>query len=170
MAVSNEQKMLKERIRAVLGARRKTASDLGETDNEKKVYQRQILNDSNVTVETLTKILYMFHDVDANWLILGEGSMHKTVDRPQIFNQQRYEMQNGQNNNGTINFGGSIPYPVQALLDEKDKRIAELEKDKTQLQQYLSIFTRQAEANAPKKKWNLRRGKYRLQTPTYTYI
>ena len=38
MAVSNEQKMLKERIRAVLGARRKTASDLGETDNEKKVY------------------------------------------------------------------------------------------------------------------------------------
>ena len=152
MAVSNEQKMLKERIRAVLGARRKTASDLGETDNEKKVYQRQILNDSNVTVETLTKILYMFHDVDANWLILGEGSMHKTVDRPQIFNQQRYEMQNGQNNNGTINLGGSIPYPVQALLDEKDKRIAELEKDKTQLQGLLAVFTRQAEANGPKKK------------------
>ena len=153
MAVSNEQKMLKERIRAVLGARRKTASDLGETDNEKKVYQRQILHDSNVTVETITKILYMFHDVDANWLILGEGLMHKTMDRPQIFNQQHYEMQNGQNNNGTINFGDTvIPYPVQALLDEKDKRIAELEKDKTQLQGLLSVFTRQAEAVAPKKK------------------
>ena len=151
MAVSNEQKMLKERIRAVLGARRKTASDLGETDNEKKVYQRQILNDSNVTVETITKILYMFHDVDANWLILGEGSMHKTVDRPQIFNQQHTEVHDHATN--TNNFGTqTIPYPVQALLDEKDKRIADLEKDKAQLQGLLAVFTRQAEAVAPKKK------------------
>ena len=151
MAVSNEQKMLKERIRAVLGARRKTASDLGETDNEKKVYQRQILHDSNVTVETITKILYMFHDVDANWLILGEGLMHKTVDRPQIFNQQHTEVRDHATN--TNNFGTqTIPYPVQALLDEKDARIADLEKDKAQLQGLLAVFTRQAEAVAPKKK------------------
>ena len=151
MAVSNEQKMLKERIRAVLGARRKTASDLGETDNEKKVYQRQILHDSNVTVETVTKILYMFHDVDANWLILGEGSMHKTVDRPQIYNNHHTEVHDHGTN--TNNYGDAvIPYPVQALLDEKDKRIADLEKDKAQLQGLLSVFTRQAEAVAPKKK------------------
>ena len=151
MAVSNEQKMLKERIRAVLGARRKTASDLGETDNEKKVYQRQILNDSNVTVETLTKVLYMFHDVDANWLILGEGLMHKTVDRPQIYNNHHTEVHDHGTN--TNNYGDSvIPYPVQALLDEKDKRIADLEKDKAQLQGLLAVFTHQAETNAPKKK------------------
>ena len=151
MAVSNEQKMLKERIRAVLGARRKTASDLGETDNEKKVYQRQILHDSNVTVETITKILYMFHDVDANWLILGEGLMHKTVDRPQIYNNHHTEVHDHGTN--TNNYGDAvIPYPVQALLDEKDKRIAELEKDKTQLQGLLAVFTHQVEANAPKKR------------------
>ena len=151
MAVSNEQKMLKERIRAVLGARRKTASDLGETDNEKKVYQRQILHDSNVTVETITKILYMFHDVDANWLILGEGLMHKTVDRPQIYNNHHTEVHD--NGTNTNNYGDAvIPYPVQALLDEKDKRIAELEKDKTQLQGLLAVFTHQAESNGPKTK------------------
>lgn len=151
MAVSNEQKMLKERIRALLGARRMTASDLGETDNEKKVYQRQILHDSLVTVDTITKILYMFHDVDANWLILGEGLMQKTVDRPQIFNQQRTEVHDHGTN--TNNFGTqTIPYPVQALLDEKDKRIAELEKDKQQLQGLLAVFTRQAETVAKKKK------------------
>ena len=140
MAVSNEQKMLKERIRAVLGARRKTASDLGETDNEKKVYQRQILHDSNVTVETITKILYMFHDVDANWLILGEGSMHKTVDRPQIFNTKNEV--NGSKAGGDINVGTqTIPYPVKALLDEKDARIAELEKMNTTLQNVVNAFT-----------------------------
>lgn len=150
MAVSNEQKMLKERIRAVLGARRKTASDLGETDNEKKVYQRQILHDSNVTVETITKILYMFHDVDANWLILGEGSMHKTVDHPQIFNHNEV---NGSTAGGSINVGNSnIPVPVQMLLDEKDKRISELESDKKQLQGLLSVLTANAQSLAPKPK------------------
>ena len=151
MAVSERQKMIKERLGAVLGARRMTASDLGETDNEKKMYQRQILGESLVTVDTICKVLYMLHDVDANWLLLGEGFSHKTVDRPQIFNQQRYEMQTGENNSGTINFGDAvIPYPVQALLDEKDKRIAELEKDKQQLQGLLAVFTRQAESNGPK--------------------
>ncbi len=46
----------------------------------------------------------------------------------------------------------TIPYSVQALLDEKDKRIAELEKDKAQLQGILSIFTSQAEEQKPKKR------------------
>ena len=54
---------------------------------------------------------------------------------------------------GSINVGTStIPYSVQALLDEKDKRIAELEKDKAQLQGILSFFTRQAEEQKPKKR------------------
>ena len=39
------------------------------------------------------------------------------------------------------------PHKIELL-----RRIAELEKDKTQLQGILSVFTRQAEAVAPKKK------------------
>ena len=153
MAVSTAQMLLKERIRSLLGMKKMTASDLGETDNEKKVYQRQVLGDSLVTFDTIHKLLYEFHDIDANWLVLGEGQMQKTVDHPRIYNQQHYELQNGNNNKGTINLGESvIPYPVKALLDEKDKRIAELEKDKQQIQQYLAIFTAKAEEMAPKKK------------------
>ena len=151
MAISNEQRTLKERMRALLAMRRMTASDLGETDNEKKIYQRQVLGDSLVTYDTIHKVLYMFHDVDANWLILGEGQMKKTADAPHIHNTTN-EVK-GSSAGGSIYVGSStIPYPVQALLDEKDKRIAELEKDKTQLQGLLSVFTRQAEAVAPKKK------------------
>ena len=140
MAISNEQKMLKERIRAVLGVRRKTASDLGETDNEKKVYQRQILGDSLVTFDTIHKVLFMFHDVDANWLVLGEGQMQRTVDHPHIHNTTNEV--NGSSAGGSIYVGTStIPYPVQALLDEKDKRIAELEDDKRRLHTVIDALT-----------------------------
>lgn len=150
----NIEKGIKERIRYALSVKKKNISSITEDDSERIAFGRQInKEDTSISASTIYKVLYALHDIDANWLVLGEGSMHKTVDHPQIFNQQHYEMQNGQNNSGTINFGDTvIPYPVQALLDEKDKRIAELEKDKTQLQGLLSVFTRQAEAVAPKKK------------------
>ena len=150
----NIEKGIKERIRYALSVKKKSISSITEDDSERIAFGRQInKEDTSISACTIYKVLYALHDISADWLILGEGSMHKTVDCPQIFNQQHYEMQNGQNNSGTINFGDTvIPYPVQALLDEKDKRIAELEKDKKQLQGLLSVFTRQAEAVAPKKK------------------
>ena len=151
--ISTEEKLLKERIQHLLSFKKVSVASISDSESERVMLGRQIKGENTVvSFRTIHKLLYMFPDVDANWLILGEGSMHKTVDHPQIFNQQHYEMQNGQNNSGSINFGETIPYPVQALLDEKDKRIAELEKDKTQLQGLLSVFTRQAEAVAPKKK------------------
>ena len=151
--VSNDEKMLKERIRHLLTFKRETIADWADNETLRVRYRRQVNGEASVPYSTLVLILERYHDISADWLVMGEGSMHKTVDRPQIFNQQHYEMQNGQNNSGTINFGDTvIPYPLQALLDEKDKRIAELEKDKTQLQGLLSVFTHQAEAVAPKKK------------------
>lgn len=141
MAVSNEQKMLKERMRALLSTKRKTASDLGETDNEKKIYQRQIHQDSLITFDTIYKVLYMFPDIDANWLVLGEGGMTRTEHlAPRVYNQQRTEVHDHATN--TNNFGAStIPHPVQALLEEKDKRIAELEKINQTLQTLVNAFT-----------------------------
>ena len=145
---------IKERIRYALSVSKKSISSITEDDSERIAFGRQINKDNtSISASTIYKVLYALHNVDANWLILGEGLMQKTVDRPQIFNNQRYEMQNGDNNTGNMNVGDAvIPYPVQALLDEKDKRISELEKDKAQLQGFLAIFTRQAEANAQNKK------------------
>ena len=154
MALSHIEKDIKDRIRYALSVNKKSISSITEDDSERIAFGRQINKEETaISAKTIYKVLYALHDVSADWLILGEGSMHKTVDRPQIFNQQHYEMQNGQNNSGTINFGDSvIPYPVQALLDEKDKRIAELEKDKEQLQGLLSILTAQAQSLRPKTK------------------
>ena len=141
--IAKVEKELKERLRALQSLKDIKYSDLAESKSERVMIGRQFGdNDTTVPFRTLYKILYAYHDVSAEWLMLGEGSWQKTKDCPKIFNQQHYEMQNGQNNNGTINFGDSvIPYPVQALLDEKDKRIAELERDKKYLQLVIDSMT-----------------------------
>ena len=151
--VSNDEKMLKERIRHLLTFKHETIADWADNETLRVRYRRQVNGEASVPYSTLVLILERYHDISADWLVMGEGSMRKTVDRPQIFNQQHYEMQNGQNNSGTINFGDSvIPYPVKALLDEKDKRIAELEADKKQLQGLLSVLTANAQSLGPKPK------------------
>ena len=141
--IANVEKELKERLRTLQSLKDIKYSDLADSKSERVMICRQFGdNDTTVPFRTLYKILYAYHDVSAEWLMLGEGSWQKTKDCPKIFNQQHYEMQNGQNNSGTINFGDSvIPYPVQALLDEKDKRIAELERDKKYLQLVIDSMT-----------------------------
>ena len=140
--ISDLEKELKERLRSLQKLKDIKFADLAKTKSEQVMIGRQFAdNDTTVQCRTLQKILYAYHDVDANWLMLGYGSWQRTTDRPQIFNQQHYEMQNGDNNSGTINFGDTIPYPVKVLLDEKDKRIAELEKINQTLQNVVNAFT-----------------------------
>lgn len=140
--ISNLEKELKERLRILQKLKDIKFSDLSDSKSEQVMMGRQFKeNDTTVSCKTLQKVLYAYHDVSAEWLMLGYGSWQRTTDRPQIFNQQHYEMQNGDNNNGTINFGETIPYPVKALLDEKDKRIAELEKVNQTLQNVVNAFT-----------------------------
>ena len=145
MALTNEEILLKERIRHMLHNRGVTIASISDTPTLQARYGRQINGEASVPFTTLYKLLYMFHDIDANWLILGEGQMQKTSDRPHIHNTKNEV--NGSSAGGSIYVGTStIPYPVQALLDEKDKRIAELEADKKQLQGLLSVLTSNAKS------------------------
>ena len=139
--ISNDEKMLKERLRFIFGVKKIKIADLTETKSEAVMLSRQLgENDATVPYRTLHKVLYAYPDVDANWLMLGEGSWQKTVDRPQIFNTKNEV--NGSKAGGDINVGTqTIPYPVKALLDEKDARIAELEKMNTTLQNVVNAFT-----------------------------
>ena len=150
--ISTEEKMLKERIQHLLSFKKVSVASISDSESERVMLGRQIKGENTVvSFRTIHKLLDMFHDIDANWLILGEGQMKKTTDAPHIHNTTN-EVK-GSSAGGSIYVGSStIPYPVQALIEEKDKRIAELEKDKTQLQGLLSVFTRQAEAVATKKK------------------
>ena len=142
--VSNEEKMLKERLRFVFSQYNIKLKDIAPTKSLQVMLARQIgENDTTVPFRTLYSVLYAHPDIDANWLMLGEGSWQKTKDCPKIYNQQHYEMQqNGENNSGNINVGdAAISLPVQSLLDEKDKRIAELEKINQTLQNVVNAFT-----------------------------
>ena len=141
--ILNEEKLLKERIQYLLKVKKASITSISDSESERVMLGRQINGENNVvSFRTIHKLLYMFHDIDANWLILGEGQIQKTADRPQIFNQQQYQMQTGENNSGVINFSeNSVPVPVQMLLDEKDKRIAELEDNNKILRTVLDSLT-----------------------------
>ena len=139
--ISNDEKMLKERLRFIFGVKKIKIADLTETKSEAVMLSRQLgENDATVPYRTLHKVLYTYPDVDANWLMLGEGSWQKTADRPQIFNTKNEV--NGSKAGGDINVGTqTIPYPVKSRLDEKDKRIEELERDKKYLQLVIDSMT-----------------------------
>ena len=141
--ISTEEKLLKERIQHLLAFKKVSVASMSDSESERVMLGRQIKGENTVvSFRTIHKLLYMFPDIDANWLILGEGQMQKTVDRPQIFNQQQYQMQTGENNSGVINLSeNSVPVPVQMLLNEKDKRISELEDNNKTLRTVLDSMT-----------------------------
>ena len=142
--------MLKERIQHVLKVKKVSIASIADSESERVMLGRQINGENTVvSLKTVHKLLYMFHDIDANWLILGEGSMTRTADHPRIYNHNEVHDSSA---GGSINVGTSaIPVPVQLLIEEKDKRIAELERDKRQLQDVISFVTSQAQSLAPRK-------------------
>lgn len=141
MAVSNEEKLLKERIRHMLNYKRMSISKIAEGNETLRVKLGRQINgeDTSVQFSVLYMLLYMFPDIDANWLILGEGQMTKTTDRPNIINHNEV---NGSTAGGSIYVSNSnIPVPVQVLIEEKDKRIAELESNNKTLRTLLDSMT-----------------------------
>lgn len=138
MAVSNEQKMLKERIRGLLAMRKMTASDLGETENEKKIYQRQILGESLVTFDTISKLLYMFHWLSAEWLVRGEGSM----DRASEVAPKYYTINHNNNNhdNGIVNIGADMSVTEQVA--DLRRQLEEVTKDRDLFKGLLEAITK----------------------------
>jgi hypothetical protein len=140
--VSNEEKLLKERIRMLLAKKGLTILDLADGDElVAKRYRNQINGDALVPYSTLYKLLYMFHDISADWLVMGEGAISKAdCVAPRVYHHNEVRDSSA---GGSIHVGTTtIPYPVQALLDEKDKRINELEQDKQLLSSILSSMTK----------------------------
>lgn len=139
--VSEDEKMLKERMRHILHMMRWPLTKFAENETQRARLGRQINGDAAVPYSTIVMFLTAFHNISADWLIMGEGGMYKADHvAPRVYNHNEVRDSSA---GGSINVGTStIPYPVQALLDEKDKRIAELEKDKQLLQGLLSAFTK----------------------------
>lgn len=141
--VSNEEKLLKERIRMLLAKKGMTILDLADGDEVvAKRYRNQINGDALVPYSTLYKLLYMFHDISADWLVMGEGAISKAdCAAPRIYNTKN-EVHDSKAGGDILVGATTIPCSVQSIINEKDKRIAELERDKELLSGLLSAFTK----------------------------
>lgn len=97
--LATEQILLKDRIRHLLHIKKCTIASLAENETERVRISRQINGDANVTIDTIRLILFSFPSVSADWLILGEGTIHKATTAPTVYN-------NNSVNNSTA--GGNI--------------------------------------------------------------
>lgn len=140
--MSNEEKLLKDRIVHLLAHKRYSIAKLADTESKRIMLRRQINGEAVVPFSTLYLLLETFHDISADWLILGEGSMVKAEHvGSHIHNHNDYDVHNNYAG-GSINVGAqTIPYPVQQLLEEKDARIRELESDKNMLKDVVASLT-----------------------------
>ena len=142
MAVSNDEKMLKDRLQHLLRTFKIPISHLADTETERARLGRQINGEAAVPFSTIYKILYQFHEIDANWLILGEGYMRKHDNiAPKVYKQHNEVHNNSAG--GDINVGpdtivtSKTVERLEAIVAEKEARIKELERDKSFLQQLL---------------------------------
>lgn len=137
MAVSNEQRTLKERIRALLAIKKWSASNLGLTENEKKIYQRQIYGESLVTYDTIYKLLYMFHDISTDWLVMGEGTMQRASEMSPKYYTINHN--NDNHDNGIVNIGADMS--VSEQVADLRRQLSEVTKDRDFLKGLLTSMT-----------------------------
>lgn len=148
--LSNEEILIKDRVAHLLRVMKVNITDLADSESERVNMGRQINGAGAVSTKTLIKILYALQSIDANWLLMGEGSMYKD----EHVGSRIYTTTN--NNNvaenahqyGPVNIGRDSVQVIrnreidarEQKIAELTKRVEELEHDKAFLQTLLSSF------------------------------
>lgn len=145
--ITEEEKMLKERIRYLLAKKKTSINKIADTESERIMLGRQINGEETVvSYRTIRKMLYLFHDISADWLVMGEGAMIKAEHSAQRIYTQHNEV-HGNSAGGDINVGPDTIVTsktvdnLQNKIAEQAARIAELEHDKELLQGIVATFT-----------------------------
>jgi len=139
--ISKEEKDLKERMQYVLRIKNITIADFADHDETARVrFSHHITGSGKVQFDTILKFLSENNEIDANWLLLGEGNMIKTKQSStKVYNTTEA---NDSNVNGNIYTGCDLKVvPSEDDVDGLRKRIVELEKDKEVLQNVIAAFT-----------------------------
>lgn len=151
--VTHDEILLKDRIRHLLNLKKVNFGMLADGNETLRArFGRQVNNvDTAVPYTTIHKLLTMFPDISADWLVMGEGSMRKAdCLAPKVYNHNQVTNSTA---GGDINVGGrTVPVPqtidavkvqdMQAAMAAQAARIEELEKDKELLQGLLAAFTK----------------------------
>lgn len=150
--VSKEQILLKDRMNKLIQSKNYNITMLADGDVNKRVRLGRQFNNPNVEVQfdTLFMLLYMFHDIDARWLIIGEGHM-KTEDnkgtRVYATTNQNTVNQN-ECKDSPVNIGRDSrqiihDHYVDSLIQENQllrSQVADLKHDKAQLEGIIEFF------------------------------
>ena len=142
--ITNEQKMLKERVQHLFEDKKLKISMMARSESDRVMLGRQIFGkETSISFQTLYRLLYMYHDIDANWLIMGEGSMYKADHiAPRIYNQHNEVHSNTAG--GDINVGPDTIVTkktvdsLESTIAAQKKRIQELEAINTTLQNVIN--------------------------------
>lgn len=140
--VSNDEKLLKERIRSLLSSKGLNIAKIATSESDRVMLGRQINGENTVVpFSTIYRLLYMFHDISADWLVMGEGAMEKADHvAPRVYNTKN-EVRDS-NAGGDINVGGGVR--VLPSIQEYElllQRVDDLERDKAFLQNMLTALT-----------------------------
>ena len=138
--VTDEQKMLKLRIRHLLDTMKTSIRTLADTESERVMLGRQINGDDTiVSFQTIYKLLNMFPSVSADWLVMGEGGMYKADHvAPHIYTQ--HNEVKGNSAGGDINVGPDT-IVTKKTVERLETRVAELEQDKKNMQTLIDSLT-----------------------------
>ena len=138
--VTDEQKMLKLRIRHLLDTMKTSIRTLADTESERVMLGRQINGeDTIVSYQTIHKLLDMFPSVSADWLVMGEGGMYKADHvAPHIYTQ--HNEVKGNSAGGDINVGPDT-IEKKKTVERLETRVAELEQDKKNMQTLIDALT-----------------------------
>ena len=151
--VTHDEILLKDRIRHLLNLKKVNFLMLADGNETLRArYGRQVNNvDTAVPYTTIHKLLNMFPDISADWLVMGEGSMRKAdCLAPKVYNHNQVTNSTA---GGDINVGvRTVAVPqsldeiqvkdMQSTIAAQQQRISELENDKQLLQGLLTAFTK----------------------------
>ena len=139
--VSNEEKLLKERIRHLLTYKRLSIAKLAENETMRVRLGRQINGpDTSVPYTTLYMLLYMFPDISADWLIMGEGHMLKSEHiAPRVYTQ--HNEVKGNNAGGDINVGPDT-IVTKKTVEDLQAQIERLQSDNEFLKGIVKSITK----------------------------
>jgi hypothetical protein len=149
--VTNDEILLKDRIRHLLNLKKVSFAMLADGNETLRArYGRQVNNvDTAVPYTTIHKLLTMFPDISADWLVMGEGSMRKAdCIAPKVYNHNQVtnSTAGGDINVGVRTVAQSLDEiqvkDMQSTIAAQQQRITELEQDKQLLQGLLSAFTK----------------------------
>ena len=134
--VSNDEKLLKNRIQHLLKTKNCPIAWIDSNPTQQARLGRQINGAAAVPFSTLQKILYMFPDVSADWLIMGEGSIYKAEHiAPHIHhNNYNNQLAPGATQTGPVAIGHDTVNVIREReIEERDQLIAQLKQQVAEL-------------------------------------